>query len=159
MIGVMRAGLWTVLAIGILLAGVGFADGLRPSSLDRAPQVLPVREPAPLVRQAGESLAVFLVSMAPFRASRRPASMPYQPGREVVAAGPVVPPPALALHGIVWGTRPGAVLEGIPGVAGDRLLLPGDTVGGIRIRRIERTRVTIDGLDTTWVLRLPFPRG
>jgi hypothetical protein len=52
------------------------------------------------------------------------------------------------------GSTPVAAIEGIPGVEGTRLLARGDTVAGVRIRRIEAAAVTVAGYDTTWVLKV-----
>ena len=74
---------------------------------------------------------------------------------EPAAPAPPKPPkPALVLSGILWGGAPAATLEGIPGIEGARLVMKGDTVGGLRIRRINRGDVVVAGFDTTWVLTI-----
>ena len=158
MIALLRVALWCFLAAAILLGGELVADSTAVPRAARAEAMASPRVTISEGQLSSDSLTKVLMSLAPFRASRRAALVPYDPRRGVSPAGPTLTRPALVLHGIVWGGQPGAVLEGIPGVIGDYLLAPGDTLAGLRIRRIERTRVTIDGLDTTWVLRLPSPR-
>jgi len=106
-----------------------------------------------------ESLATSLAGKDPFRVSRRPATVLYDPTRLAQPGAPRPPMPAIALVGIVWGTRrkPTALVEGIPGVDGPRPVEQGDTVGGLRVRRIQRDRVVITGFDTTWTLSVREP--
>lgn len=94
---------------------------------------------------------------APFRLRRTLPAIRYDPERtgEAVAAAPPAPRPAkptLVLSGIIWGAVPTAALEGIPGADGARLVVKGDTVGGLHIRRITQREVVVAGFDTTWVL-------
>ncbi|HEX5387135.1 MAG TPA: hypothetical protein VFW66_10570 [Gemmatimonadales bacterium] len=114
-------------------------------------------EPAPPL----DSLLRAAAAKAPFRASRTPASVPYDPARASQPAAPAAPPmpkPALTLSGLVWGGRtPAAVIEGIPGTDGSRVLRAGETVNGIRVRRIRRDGVVLSGLDTTWTLTVRVP--
>jgi hypothetical protein len=104
-------------------------------------------------RATTDSLAQRARGLAPFRADGRPASIPYDPIR---AASPDpshgAPKPGLSLTGVVGGTAPMAVLEGVPGREGPILLGVGDTIAGLKIRRIKEGFVTVSGMDTTWVL-------
>ncbi len=105
-----------------------------------------------------DSLASYVVAHDPFRMSRSPASVPYSsvaidPG--YVAPSP--PKPHLVLTGIVWGSQPSAVIEGLPGIEGPRLVGAKEVVGAIRVRRITREDVTLEGMDTTWVLKVRNP--
>jgi hypothetical protein len=59
--------------------------------------------------------------------------------------------------GIVWGREPAAVIEGLPGVEGPRVVRRGDNVGALRVRDIVQDRVIVVGLDTTWTLKLRVP--
>ena len=47
--------------------------------------------------------------------------------------------------------------EGLPGVVGSRLLQVGDTIGGLRVRRIGMAEVVLAGLDTMWTLKMRRP--
>ncbi|MGH7526485.1 MAG: hypothetical protein ACREMX_07250 [Gemmatimonadales bacterium] len=69
-----------------------------------------------------------------------------------------MPIPALAISGIVWGMEPAAVVEGVPGVEGSVVLRRGESAAGLRVVRIDRERVVIRGMDTTWrlVVREPW---
>ncbi len=99
-----------------------------------------------------------LIAHDPFRPARVPAAVAFDP--DPAPADPAPPPeprPQLVLSGIVWGTRPAAIIEGLPGTAETRLVQPGEAIGAIRVRRIERDRVVLTGMDTTWVLRVREP--
>jgi hypothetical protein len=111
------------------------------------------------VKAAPESLMNLVVSWAPFRASRTPPAVAFEPDREFAPARevPQVPKPQLALTGIVWEPEASAVIEGIPGSEGAVVVRTGELAGGWRVRRIERNRVVIAGLDTVWVLTVKEP--
>jgi hypothetical protein len=100
-----------------------------------------------------DSLAQLARARAPFRADGRPAPVAYDPTR---AASPMpsygAPKPGLVLTGLVGGPASLALLEGIPGREGPVLLAVGDTIAGLKIRRIKEGHVTVTGMDTTWVL-------
>ncbi len=105
-----------------------------------------------------DSLDEVLIARDPFRASRRPAAVPFDPNpAPPVPAEPPPPKPALAITGIVWGGQPSAVLEGLPGAEGARLVRVGEVIAGFRIRRITAREVTVTGMDTTWVLAVRKP--
>jgi hypothetical protein len=102
-----------------------------------------------------DSLAKAAARSAPFRSSRTPARVAFDARRTAAAAAPstqLAPKPSLVLTGIVWGRDPAAVIEGLPGVEGGRVVRRGDRVGGITIKQISRTGVSASGLDTLWVL-------
>lgn len=107
--------------------------------------------------QANPSLEQ-VVARDPFRVRRAPAPVAYDPIR--VEAGPPPPPPpnpALVLSGIVAGPDPSAVIEGLPGIEGPRVLRPGERAAGIVVRRIEADRVVLVGFDTSWTLTVKEP--
>jgi hypothetical protein len=107
-------------------------------------------------RIAAESVAV-IVSRDPFRIGRRPALPAYDPQRLVEQLAPPPPKPTLLLVGVVNGKEPSAVIEGLPGVEGPRVMRVGDVVAGLQIKRIANGRVVIAGMDTTWVLEVREP--
>ena len=88
---------------------------------------------------------------APFRPDGRPSRVAYDPARTVVPDY-APPKPVLVVSGLVDGAVPLVVLEGVPGRDGPVLLGVGDTLAGLKIRRIKGGSVTITGMDTTWVL-------
>lgn len=107
-------------------------------------------------RVPSESIAA-IVNRDPFRIGRLPAITAYDPVR---LAQPIVPPaprPALTLVGLVNGSEASAVVEGLPGVEGPRVVRVGDLVAGLRIKQIRNNRVVIVGMDTTWVLKVREP--
>lgn len=119
----------------------------------------PVRLPSPSVGYPADSIGRSVVKGDPFRVSRRPTDVPYDPLRVASsgAAATGAPKPSLVLTGIVWGATPQAVMEGLPGVDRPRVLRTGDVVAGLCVKRIEPTRVTVVGLDTVWVLTVRQP--
>jgi len=70
---------------------------------------------------------------------------------------PPPPKPTLILDGVVNGVDPSAVIEGLPGVEGSRVVRVGDVVAGLQVKRITDSRVVIAGMDTTWVLEVREP--
>ena len=59
--------------------------------------------------------------------------------------------------GVVNGSEPSAVIEGLPGIEGSRVVRVGDVVAGLQIKKIANGRVVIAGMDTTWVLEIREP--
>ena len=107
-------------------------------------------------RIAAESVAA-VVSRDPFRIGRRPLLPAYDPLRLAEQLAPPPPKPTLILVGVVNGLAPSAVIEGLPGVEGSRVMRVGDTVAGLKIEKITKSRVVIAGMDTTWVLEVREP--
>jgi hypothetical protein len=67
------------------------------------------------------------------------------------------PKPSLILVGLISGEDATAVLEGLPGIEGSRVLRLGDVVSGLRITRIAENHVVVVGMDTVWVLTVREP--
>lgn len=161
--GMLLQALLAGIAAGALPAGVLV---LRPAT----PEVLPsvhaggsvVRDSLKTVPLSLDSLARVAAVRAPFRSSRRPAEVSYDPDRAAVPGAPPPqegPKPPLSLSGIAWGggVKPTAVLEGLPGTQGPRAVRAGDVIGGLTVRRIQRGSVIVTGLDTTWTLTVKAP--
>jgi hypothetical protein len=149
----------------VALTSVGLALGVR---LAEWPLVRPVLPRGPTARTAvpavgavprGARLAETLVARDPFRLTRRPARLAYQPVPLVRPGGPPAPSPVLVLAGIVWdgGNDPAALIEGFPGIVGARSVHRGDVIAGLRVKRIAAGAVVIVGLDTTWTLTVREP--
>jgi hypothetical protein len=107
-------------------------------------------------RVAAESVTA-IVSRDPFRIGRRPTLPAYDPQRLAEQLAPPPPKPTLILVGVVNGTEPSAVIEGLPGVEGSRVVRVGDVVAGLQVKKITNGRVVIAGMDTTWVLEVREP--
>lgn len=108
---------------------------------------------------AADSVAAasdYLSANDPFRVSHQPSSVPFGAATPVLAQG--LSRPTLALRGIV-GSSGGwsAVLTGIPGHDGTVLLRAGDTIAGLRVRRVAAGSAVIQGRDTLWTLSLEVP--
>jgi hypothetical protein len=104
-----------------------------------------------------DSLVRLVVQRTPFRASRRPAPVAFDPNPPAAPTVQTGPKPLLTLSGIVWGADPTAVIQGVPGIEGSKVVRRGDVVGGIRVSRIEREHVWLTGLDTAWTLAVRVP--
>jgi hypothetical protein len=142
------------LALGVRLVAAPLVKVAVPPRVESASSVGASVTPTP-----SDSLVTALVTRDPFRMTRRPSDVVYDPVR---LAQPVTPPPAkptLALVGIVWdsGRDPTALLEGLPGADGPRPVRQGDTIAGLRVKTIKPDRVLIMGLDTMWTLTVREP--
>jgi hypothetical protein len=148
-------GLWL---LAVMVGAMGLMRPMGEQSVTSPPRRL---KPRPTMPAENIDAALGLAAArAPFRATRRLATLAYDPhqqGEFVSATVPTLPKPTLALAGIVWGHEPAAVIEGLPGLEGPRLVQRGDVVGALTIRRIEPTRVVIVGLDTMWTLTVRTP--
>lgn len=113
--------------------------------------------PAPTIKP--DSLAASLMARDPFRVTRRPSRVAYDPVRLAQPASMPTPKPALALVGIVWdrGRDPTALIEGLPGTDGPRAVRRGETTAGLRVKSITSDRVVIVDFDTTWTLSVREP--
>jgi hypothetical protein len=104
-----------------------------------------------------DSLSLLVVVRDPFRADRTPAPIAFTPNPVEQSYAPAPPKPILLLTGIVWGADPSAIIEGLPGVEGGRLMRQGDMAGGIKLRRITGSQAVLSGMDTTWTLSVRRP--
>jgi hypothetical protein len=96
-----------------------------------------------------DAAARVVAATDPFRLDRHPASVAYRPDLEGVAPPPKPPKPQLVLEGVVGGA---ALIDGAPGHPATAIVHVGDTLGGLRIRRVGRDTVIVLGADTTWRL-------
>ncbi len=133
-----------VVAGGFAVAVSAFAPVVTvrpPAALRRPPPSSTVVRSYP-----ADSLARVAVSRDVFRSMRRAASVAYDPQR---AAAPVeasqAPKPVLALLGIVAGAEATAVIEGLPGTEGPRVVRVGDVVSGVRLAQIAVDHVRRSG--------------
>ncbi len=149
-----------LLAVGLLgmmtavrLTGWPLTRVTPPAARDSASGV---QAPETAVRIVPESVAT-IVSRDPFRVERRPVLPAYDPLRLAEQLAPPPPRPVLILAGVIDGAEPSAVIEGLPGVEGSRVMRVGDVVSGLQIKQIRSGRVVIAGMDTTWVLEVREP--
>jgi hypothetical protein len=112
------------------------------------------REVAPKI--ASDSVSA-IVSRDPFRVGQRPALPAYDPLRLAEQLAPPPPRPALVLVGMMEGSSPSAIIEGLPGVEGARVVRAGDVIGPLAVEKVGSGRVVITGMDTTWVLQVREP--
>lgn len=142
------------LALGVRLVAAPLVQVSVPPRVDTPPTTTP----APPAGHP-DSLVTELVARDPFRVTRRPSEVVYDPVRLAQPVTPPLPKPTLALVGIVWdsGRDATALVEGLPGVDGPRPVRQGETVAGLRVKTINSDRVVITGLDTTWTLTVREP--
>ena len=151
-------GAWALAVLAALGGAASLVAALRPwppavrrarAPADSTPSVVPV---------ALGALDSALVMRDPFRPARRPAAVAFDPAPATeVSQAPPPPKPALVLTGLLWGADPAAVVEGLPGAEGPRVGTAGDTLAGLRVRRIMAHSVLITGMDTTWTLTVRQP--
>jgi len=149
----------------IIAASAGLALGVRlaawPLVRVSVPEgvVTPATLPAAMPVPPGDSLATVIVARDPLRVTRRPAPVIYDPVRLAQPATPPAAKPQLALAGIVWegGANATALVEGITGIEGPRVVRKGEVVGDLRVKDIRRDRVVIVGRDTVWTLTVREP--
>lgn len=141
------------LLLGLTANGVVLARGSTPDALrDAARPPATLQEATPL-----DSSSSAWGARALFRRNRIAPSVRYRstPPDLAVQSQPATPRPRLTLRGIVVGAETAAVLEGLPGVEGTRVVRRGETIGELTVRRIEKERVIVSGMDTSWTLTLP----
>lgn len=105
----------------------------------------------------GDSLARAITARNPFRLHRSAAAAPFDPERpEGAPSPPAATRPAIALAGIVLGAEPAALLDGLPGVEGTRLLRLGESVAGYTLRAVTSQGAVLraPAPDTTLILRV-----
>ena len=109
-----------------------------------------------VVVRPGDSNSAIITNHDPFRVRRAPSSTPYDPTRApgAPALPPTPPKPALVISGIILGPQAAALIDGLPGIAGTRLVTVGERVAGYRLREVRRDLVVVSGPDTTWNLRV-----
>lgn len=107
-------------------------------------------------RVNADSLIDVAAGRNPFRTSRSRATVAFDPSGQAGANQPPAAPPrpSPVLAGIMLGASPAALIDGIPGSEGTRLLRQGESFGSYRVRELATDRVVLEGPDTTWVLRL-----
>jgi hypothetical protein len=152
----LLGGSFAAIACGVLGLVMPFPQPELPASAS-ASESAPGRTTSPA---RIDSLVGVVVTRTPFRAARRPAAMPFDPTastKQTVAAAASTRP-LLTLSGVVWGTEPAAIVEGLPGVERPRVVRRGEAVSGIKVTRIDRDRVWLAGLDTVWALRVKEPK-
>lgn len=156
-LGLQGSGVWVAPLTGI--GAVVWAALVPVSEGNVQPARAQAQTPAIAFSYPADSFAHRVIERDPFRVARRPAAVAYDPSPAAAAAAavPAPPKPVLVLTGIVWGKAPEAVVEGLPGVEGPRVLRVGDQVAGLGVRRIEPGRVTVVGMDTVWVLTVRQP--
>lgn len=119
------------------------------------PDPPPAAQPPSALRP--DSLASRVAARNPFRFSRTPSTWNRQVTSTMPPATPVAerpPRPALTLAGIILGDEPAALIEGLPGVEGTRVMRIGERWLDYQLREVTADHAVVAGSDTTWVLRV-----
>lgn len=157
-----------IVCVLLALAGIGAAiQGPRPRVASPS-----VTTPPPPVAPADATdltwRAVTVMGLDPFSETRKAPSRRYEPldPRTLAALTPqppVPPPPRPEWHltGVVSGSEPMAVFEGIDGDERARVLTVGDSVGPVRVERIAPDTVFLRQGSTAWpfIIELPWKTG
>jgi hypothetical protein len=102
-----------------------------------------------------DSAASHVVTHDPFRLERKPANVAFSITPPAIAGVPPQGPPVrIALQGMIGGPPWRAIVSGIPGHDGTIMVSSGDTLGGVTIRRIDRSGITVRVKDSTWTVTL-----
>lgn len=131
-----------------------------PAAAGAAVAVATAPGAAPRRDTVGPALLPLALARTPFRVGGVPPAVRFgEAPLPVPVPRPVVERPRLVLTGILWSRQPVALLEGIPGTDQAQALVAGAQAGGLRVTRIEPSRVTVVGQDTVWTLevRNPWP--
>jgi hypothetical protein len=157
----MRPVVVKALGIATTILGLGVAASYAisaPIVLPTAPRARPLSdaEQSANERSRPDSQARAIAARDPFRLSRAPSVVPFNPEAPTTgyAPPPRPPRPPLALAGIVLGDELLALIDGLPGVEGSRVMRLGERVGDYVLRAVASDHVVIAGPDTTWTLRV-----
>lgn len=152
----LRLALWPLaLAGAAAVARAALAPVGAP--LPRATRATRVAAQASPQAYPADSLAALVQAGDVFRLGHRPAPVRYDPAPPLGSAPPSTPTaarPALLLAGVLLGGEPAAVIEGLPGTDGARVLHVGQVVAHYLLREVSADRAVIVGPDTVWVLTL-----
>ena len=147
----LRCASWIALSAAALVA----AGAAAPLSQSASGPPAPVRPPERRAeRPKADSLSATVASADLFRPLRRPSPTPFDPTRDTPGPSESAPRPELRLLGVVIGGGARALIEGVPGASGARIVAVGDTLGGLRVTGITAHTARIVGPDTTWTLAL-----
>jgi hypothetical protein len=148
-------GLWTA---ALLCLGAAAVVARRPmlgeTMLNPAVWERSARAHIQLPDDSLAAAAALVVQSDPFRVSHQPATQNFGAASDaLMPAPPRAARPPLLLQGVVG--HPGrweAVVAGIPGREGGIVVRVGDTLAGLRIRRIDHDTVIVVAADTIWRL-------
>ena len=152
-------------AVLIAIGAAGIALGVRLAAWPLVSVTVPPGIGAPPTATATavtgqpDSLVASLVARDPFRVTRRPGPVVYDPVRLAQPPAPRPPMPLLTLLGMAWdgGRDPTALIDGLPGIDGPRPMRRGETLAELTVKTIQPDRVVIAGLDTVWTLSVREP--
>jgi hypothetical protein len=147
----VERGLLLVAVLFATIACVAWYTSMPPRVAARGAAIGHVTDDRVLPAESIDAAARIAAATDPFRLDRRPASVAYRPDLEGVAPPPKPAKPQLILAGLVG---PAALLDGVPGRSATSIVHSGDTLGGLRIRRVGRDTVVVTAADTTWRLTL-----
>lgn len=103
-----------------------------------------------------DSAAAYIVANDPFRLERKPSLVAFSVTQTGVLPPPMVQQPAvqIALRGTIGGPPWHAIISGIPGHDGTIVVASGDTIGGVAIKDVSQSGVTVRVRDSSWTVNL-----
>lgn len=147
----------------LILAGLGaVATGLRltrPQRPAAAKTAVLHRRTVSFVASDSGALLRLGTRRSLFRAHQRPPNIRFGsiPPAVALSSTPPIPKPALRLTGVLLGDSAVALVEGLPGFDQAVAWGEGQSQGEFRLVLVARNRVTITGMDTTWLLTVREP--
>ena len=150
----LEAGLWAAALAAVAVAYAGWRGAVPRARYAGLPALPAADVPRVIPARVLEDAADSVYENDPFRLEGRPSGVAYGAETEGAPppAEPTPPKPVLVLKGTVGGPPWAGVLEGVPGREGSVLVRQGDTLGGLRVRRVGRDTVVVTGSDTAWRL-------
>jgi hypothetical protein len=154
---ILAAVRWTALLAA--LAGLAMIPRALRDRVPAAVEFTYVRH-APEVSPALGWSAVTVVGLNPFRWDHKATSPRYDraapagPGDPGLPGPPPEIRPGWRLTGILWGTPPVAVFEGVEGHAGPGIFAAGDTASGVTVTVIWPDSVLLRQGDRAWTYAL-----
>jgi hypothetical protein len=102
--------------------------------------------------EAQDALDSVVIQRNAFRSDRRPAPVRFEPGGQTPPS--MEPRPPLSVAGVVLGRTRAALLRGLPGVDGVRVLAEGEAAAGVRVLRVADRTVVVTWRSDTLSLRV-----
>lgn len=145
-------GVWSV-AIASAALSVFFGPPKPDTPVSVAPAVTAVQGLEPRDSTSVAAAAGLVAARNPFRLDRQPVDVEF-PESPADVQPPASARPILVLRGLIGGAAWDAIIEGVPTIRGTALVRSGDVIGELFVRDVSGERVLIEGMDTTWILRM-----
>jgi len=146
--------LWALTPIAAIGGLLVMHELLTPRVAETRPHTVQPTDDNSAAPGASKELVAKLIAADPFRRDRGRFDSTAITAPITLPKPPASPKPHLTLRGIVGGPPWDAIVEGLPNREGSYVVRGGDSVSGLKVRSVRPDRVTIRGMDTTWILKL-----